>query len=195
MRPTATAETAISFLCTPNNSLHRIVPMVKRLAAKGEVLLEHRGRTIYAFPSIGQVADLSEAELKEAKFGYRARTIPEIARQMIDRGGEEWLEDLKQKPYEQVHKELIELTGIGPKLADCIALFALDKTEAVPLDTHMWKMAVKHYFPQFEGKTVTGKRYQEVSEFFRDQFGELAGWAQQLLFYDSLTGGQATIDA
>ena len=53
---------------------------------------------------------------------------------------------------EAMHDELVAITGIGHKLADCIGLFALWHTEAIPVDTHLWQAAVRHYFPEWQGK-------------------------------------------
>jgi N-glycosylase/DNA lyase len=194
MKPSCPVEVAISFLCSPNNSLHRIVPMVKKLAERGDLILEAHGRAPRRFPETEVIAGISEQELRDEKFGYRARTIPDIAKQMSARGGRRWLEDLINSDYEHAHSELTSLNGVGPKLADCIALFGLNFTEAVPLDTHIWQSVGRLYFLDLAGKAVTPQRYAKVSLFLRDRFGPLAGWAQQLLFFDSLTRQRATIE-
>jgi N-glycosylase/DNA lyase len=53
---------------------------------------------------------------------------------------EQWLFNLRDKPYEEVKEALLELSGVGPKVADCIALMSLDKLESVPVDTHVWQV-------------------------------------------------------
>lgn len=186
MRPSDVVEETFCFLCTANNNLKRILKMVRVLAAQGEILAEVEGRKVHKFPTVEQIANLDELFLRKSGFGYRARTIPEIARQVVERGGKEWLESLKEQKYETAHEKLTELKGIGPKLADCICLFALDHTEAVPVDTHLWQAAIRLYFPEWEGKSLTGKRYKEIGDHFRSLHGDLAGWAHQYLFYDNL---------
>jgi N-glycosylase/DNA lyase len=185
MRQTCAVETAVSFLCTANNHMVRIVPMVERLAGFGAVMLEHRGEVVRRFPSLEAVAGLDESELRANGFGYRGKTIPEAAKQMVERGGEGWLVSLRDRPYEEAFGELVGIKGIGPKLADCIALFGLDHMEAVPVDTHVWQAACREYFPEFAGLGVTGARYRAVGDRFRERFGARAGWAQQMLFYDN----------
>ena len=186
MRPSDAVEESFCFLCTANNNLKRILKMVRVLAAQGEVMDEVEGRQVHRFPDVEQIASLDEQFLRESGFGYRGRTIPEVARQVVERGGREWLEGLRLASYEVAHQQLKEIKGIGPKLADCICLFALDHTEAVPVDTHLWQAAVRLYFPEWEGKSLTGSRYKQIGDHFRELHGDLAGWAHQYLFYDNL---------
>ena len=80
----------------------------------------------------------------------------------------------------------MRIDGVGPKLADCIALFGLHFTEAVPVDTHIWQQIVRLYRPEWKNASLTGKRYKEAGDLLRERFGILAGWAQQILFYDNL---------
>lgn len=177
LRPSCPHETFYSFLCTPNNNLTRITGMVRFLASMGEDGV---------FPGTEVIAALPEALLRERKFGYRARTIPNVAQHVLEKGGDVWIESLKSLSYEEAHRELLGIPGIGPKLADCICLFALDHSEAVPVDTHVYQVAVRRYFPEMAGKALTDLRYRMIGDFFRDRFGSLAGWAHQYLFLDNL---------
>ncbi|MCZ8138174.1 MAG: hypothetical protein ACK5XS_02810 [Armatimonadota bacterium] len=177
LRPLDPVEATIGFLCTSNNSLHRIVPMVRWLAARAP------GHT---FPDLDVIANLSEHELREARFGYRAVTIPRAAAQLAASGGRAHLLNLRQAPYEDAKAYLLSLPGVGPKLADCIALFALHHTAAVPVDTHVWQQAVRRYFPEWAGQSLTPARMNQVGDALRKRFGIHAAWAQQLLFQENL---------
>ena len=183
MRPSDPVETFFSFLCSPNNNLPRIMTMVKALAAYGEPLGED-GATRFPEPEI--VAAIPENALRERRFGYRAATIPNAAAELVRRGGRPYLESLKAAPYETAHAELVGFRGIGPKLADCIALFALHHTSAVPIDTHLWHAATRLYFPEWQNAAITDLKYKAVSRHVRARFGEYGGWAQQHLFFDSV---------
>jgi N-glycosylase/DNA lyase len=185
MRPTSAEETFFCFLCTPNNNVPRITQMVRHLASFGAPMDEIEGREIRLFPDAATVAAIPEEELRARGFGYRARTIPNAARQLLERG-DGWLTQLREASYADAFTELVAIDGIGPKLADCIALFSLHHTEAVPIDTHLWQQAVRLYFPEWEGKSLTHQRYRMCGELFRERFGTLAGWAHQYLFYDNL---------
>ena len=77
----------------------------------------------------------------------------------------------------------MKLSGIGPKVADCILLMSLDKTDAIPVDTHMFQIAAKSYLPHLKGcKSVTDKVYSEIGDHFRSLYGDYAGWAHSVLF-------------
>lgn len=186
MRPSSAHEEAFCFLCTPNNHMSRILTMCRALGAYGQPLPQAPGPWATRFPSVDRIATIPDEELRAKGFGYRGSTIPAIARQMTGLGGKAWLESFKSKSYQESHTALRTLKGIGPKLADCIALFALGHMEATPVDTHLWQAAVRLYFPQWRGKPLTGARYQVVSDLFRGKFGDLSGWAHQYLFYDNL---------
>lgn len=181
LRPSDPVETFFAFLCTPNNHMARITTMVAYLASLGTPT-----DWGFIFPEPERIAEATEAELRDQGFGYRARTIPAVARELVRRGGRGYLESLKAVSYRDAVEALLTFDGIGPKLADCIALLALHKTEAVPVDTHLWQAATRVYFPQWRGSSLTEGRYRAVGDLFRDRFGEWAGWAHQYLFYDNL---------
>lgn len=185
MRPSCSTESFFCFLCTPNNNLTRIVQMARHLATYGPVIDTVDGMPVHRFPEVATIAAIPEGELRARAFGYRAATITSIARQVAEKG-DGWIESLKFVPYEEAHAELCALKGIGPKLADCIALFALHHTEAVPIDTHIWQAFVRLYRPEWKGKALTDARYREAAQFLRARFGPLGGWAQQYLFYDNM---------
>jgi N-glycosylase/DNA lyase len=186
MRPSDPVEVLFSFLCTSNNHIARITKMVRALAAGGAPIGMMEGAARHRFPEVETIAWLREEDLREAGFGYRARTIPLAARRIVERGGRAWLRRLQGQPYEAVREALLEIEGVGPKLADCIALFGLDKTEAAPIDTHIWQAATRLYFPEWRGAPLTMARYRIASEHVRARFGEFAGWAQQYLFYENV---------
>lgn len=186
LRPSDPVETFFSFLCTPNNHILRIAGMVRYLASLGEPLGEVEEVVLHRFPGVDLIAATPEAELRARGFGYRGATIPAIAKDLQSRGGRAYLEGLRNAPYMEVHDELLTFKGIGRKLADCIALFALHHTDAVPIDTHIWQAATRIYFPEWQGTNLTDKKYLAVGDHMRNRFGDLAGWAQQFLFYENV---------
>jgi N-glycosylase/DNA lyase len=185
LAPADAEETLFSFLCTPNNNLERITRMVRVLAEYGEPIAEVEMKTIFRFPNAERVAAIPESELRGRGFGYRGRSIPNVARQLLTKGPG-WLDDLKSAPHAEAHAELCCLDGVGPKLADCVCLFGLGHLEAAPVDTHLYQAACRLYFPELKGKPLTDARYRLIGGFLRDRFGELTGWAHQYLFYDNL---------
>lgn len=174
-------EVLLSFLCTANNHLPRIRSMVRHLEAYAE--------TPGGFPSAERVAAIDPADLWAAGFGYRSRTVPGCARAVAERGPG-WLASLAEAPYREAWRELRGLPWMGPKLADCTALFGLGFSEAVPIDVHIWRALTRRYHPDWVDQALTERRYEWAAEAFRDRFGELAGWAHQVLFTESLDLGR-----
>ena len=116
-------------------------------------------------------------------FGYRAAYIAKSAHQLNDLGGKDYLLNLRTKSYEEARDSLLNLSGIGPKVADCILLMSLDKSDAIPVDTHMFQIAANKYLPHLKNyKTVTDKIYKEIGGHFRGLYGDYAGWAHSVLF-------------
>src|SRR5205085_892666 len=179
-------ECILSFVCSTANSVPRIAYSIGEFSKRwGEPLGEIGGEAYYAFPSTQTFAEVDGAYLsKLTSLGFRGPNLVRVARQMVERGPG-WAVSLREMPYEQAHRELTALHGIGAKIADCVCLFALDKTEAVPVDTHVWQLAKDLYFPDWPSrKSLTPATYNMVAGAFRERFGELAGYAQNFLFYD-----------
>lgn len=182
LRPSCASQVLLSFACTSNNQLPRIDQMVETLRSIGPTVGAGGGGPIQGFPSLDHVARLGEDWLRERGFGYRASSLPKACRQAVERGGEEWLQSLKDCPYEQARLQLCQLAGIGPKLADCIALYGLWHGEAVPVDTHLWQAAVPIFAPHWAGTPFGPMKGAAIAKEMRAVFGELAGWAQLFLF-------------
>merc|ERR1712002_452875 len=101
---------------------------------------------------------------------------------ILEKGGIPWLLSHRSMDYSEARQSLLQLAGVGPKVADCVLLMSMDQAGAVPVDTHMFTIA-KQYFPHLEQhKTVTDKVYLEIGNHFRELYGEYAGWAHSVLF-------------
>eukprot|EP00730_Choanoeca_flexa_P000978 TRINITY_DN10425_c0_g1_i4.p1 TRINITY_DN10425_c0_g1~~TRINITY_DN10425_c0_g1_i4.p1 ORF type:complete len:434 (+),score=82.35 TRINITY_DN10425_c0_g1_i4:144-1445(+) len=177
-------ECLISFICSSNNNIARITQMLDKLRIHyGNHLTTFQGLDLHSFPTLTQLSKATEAELRAMGFGYRAKFIVQSCAKLEELGGEAYLLALRNKTAVEVRTALIQLAGIGPKVADCIALFSLDQTDVIPVDTHVWQIALRDYDSSLsEAKSLTPKVYQRVGELFRSRFGKHAGWAHSLLF-------------
>lgn len=193
LRPTSLNEAIFGFLCSQNNHLARIMSMTQHLGSMGERLGQWGLIELTAFPSLETLSRVSPDELKLAGFGYRASHIPASAQAILDSGEANWLSRLKAEPYEDAVSLLCSLPGIGRKLAECILLYGADRTESVPVDTHLWRMAAPLYLPNETENGVSPARSARLSCEMRERFGSLAGWAHLLLFAASLYKGPSKI--
>ncbi|HST04089.1 MAG TPA: DNA glycosylase [Chloroflexia bacterium] len=179
-------ENILSFVCSTANSVPRIAYGISQFSMQyGKPLGTWQDETYYSFPDAHTLASVDPVELTQVSgLGFRGRNLVKVAAQIAEREPG-WAMSLRDIPYEQAHAELVKLNGIGAKIADCVCLFSLDKTEAVPVDTHVWQLAKDLYFPEWEArKSLTELAYRTVAGAFRERFGELAGYAQNYLFYD-----------
>ncbi|XP_066100901.1 N-glycosylase/DNA lyase isoform X1 [Saccopteryx bilineata] len=181
-------ECLFSFICSSNNNIARITGMVERLCqAFGPLLIQLNDITYHGFPSLQALAGPEvEAQLRKLGFGYRARYVSASARAILEEhGGLPWLQQLRKTSYEEAHKALCTLPGVGTKVADCICLMALDKPQAVPVDVHMWQIAQRDYSwhpTTTQAKGPSPQANKELGNFFRSLWGPYAGWAQAVLF-------------
>ncbi|HRJ26547.1 MAG TPA: DNA glycosylase [Fimbriimonadaceae bacterium] len=186
LQPNDPVPVFFCFMCSSNNHLSRIRSMVQTLYSLSSQSLAISEHTLRVFPSIETLAGTSEKFLREQGFGYRGATLPAAAQELLSRGGQSYLQELRTWTYCEAHAALRSIPGIGPKLADCILLFGLGFGEAVPVDTHLWQQAVQRYFPEWHGKALTPGRYQAVGDHLRSLFGDQSGWAHEYLFVENL---------
>ncbi|MBN3311833.1 OGG1 lyase, partial [Atractosteus spatula] len=179
-------ECLFSFICTSNNHISRIQGMVERLCQRlGEPLRQLDAVPYHAFPRLQALAGSDvESTLRELGFGYRARFVQQSAKHILDTGGPDWLESLRDVPYLEAQSALRTLPGVGLKVADCVCLMSLDKPGAVPIDTHVWQIARRDYLPDLGSghRSLTDRVYRDIGDFFRQLWGPYAGWAHSVLF-------------
>ena len=179
-------ECLISFICSQNCHVSRIAKNLQTLKVHyGQKICFKHGVTWYAFPGVEELGRASEEVLETLGLGYRAKFIVKTVEKIRENGGELWLEDLKEKTTEEIKEELVKLSGIGPKVADCILLFAFNRFSVVPIDTHMWQLARNHYNAP-KSKSLTNRVYKDIAKLYQNVFGEYAGWAHSILFAASL---------
>ena len=155
-------ETIISFIISQNNNIPRIRKNIESLCrAYGEPI---PGSGLHAFPAPEALAGAKVCDLAELKLGYRC----EYLRASAERYMKEWCRKTRE--------ELLAFHGIGPKVANCIMLFGLRDTAAFPVDT--WVRQIMNDMYGFELKDTKG-----MQAFAAEKYGDLAGYAQQYLFY------------
>ena len=205
-------EALVCFICSSNNNISRISQMAHKLCTHyGPLLGTIDGEAFHDFPSPAALAAPSvEAHLRQLGFGYRAKYIAQTAQTLCNDKPAGWLEQLRNPAcpapgqtepvavvatdgnacspsYKTAHEQLLLLSGVGPKVADCVALMGLGWSEAVPVDTHVWQIAVRDYkFKRIASKTFSRAIHDAVGDHFRGLWGPYAGWAQSVLFTANL---------
>ena len=156
-------EALCTFIISQNNNIKRIKGIVGRLCESFGDEIEDG---VYGFPIAERLAEQTPDDLAPLRAGFRNRYIIDSAKKVAS--GEVDLELCKTADYEAARAELMKITGVGVKVADCTLLFGMHRVEAVPVDVWM-KRAMEKLFP---GITAA-------------DFGEYAGIAQQYIFHYS----------
>lgn len=156
-------EMIVSFIISQQNNMKRIRKCIDLLCRKyGEEKCTKSGMIFYTFPGPEALSDALPEDLYACNLGYRSKYIQKTAQAVRD--GEVNLEAVLQMDYKAAMEELCRLYGIGVKVANCICLFALHKTEAFPVDTHINKVLKEQYpkgfpFEKYKGYAGTIQQY------------------------------------
>ena len=170
-------ECLASFILSSTKRITQIEQIVAELCRRfGDPLIPlSPGESVFSFPPAERLARCSEAELRACKAGFRAPHLLTAARSVAS--GRCDLSRLGWLPLAEARDQLMVLPGVGPKIADCVLLFAFGFAEAFPLDVWVLRALGQLYFP---GRRMTPQR---LREFAATHFGAQAGYAQQYLFH------------
>lgn len=164
-------EMIVTFLISQQNNIVRIRRCIENICKKyGERKMTASGIVYYAFPKPEALAVLGEDDLKACNLGYRSKYVVRASQSAA--AGELDLEAVAGMPYKKAREALLELYGVGEKVADCICLFALHHLQAFPVDTHIHQAMDAHYRRGFPNRRYNGIR----------------GVMQQYIFYYELFG-------
>jgi N-glycosylase/DNA lyase len=139
---------------------------------------------VYTFVSPRRLAQASEKELRDCKLGYRAKNLRATAR--LVSSGQADLEAWSALSDAELRKQLCALPGVGPKIANCVMLFAYERLRAFPIDVWIERVLRQHYF--LRRRKMSAQRLRRFSETY---FGEYGGYAQQYLFHHARSGNRA----
>ena len=176
MRGTNLYESLICSILSQNNSVllwNRTAKLLMQLY--GTRISFPDGSSSFLFPTPETLARLPPRELQsKTSMGYRAKPVVKVSRLVIN--GELRLDDLASRHYEEALEMLLELPGVGPKVADCFLLYGAGHLEAAPVDVWIHRIVSRLYFGR---KKVSRLK---TARFLRDRFGGWAGYAQLYLF-------------
>ena len=171
-------EAVIAFILSANNNVTRIRTLVQALCKAYGRRFDIGAATLYAFPTPERLADCGEDALRALKVGYRAPFLIETARRVRDGFP---LDALKDMPYDEAHRLLTTLPGVGDKVADCVLLFGCGHTEAFPVDVWVARL-LRDWFG------LTAKSRPALAKAARARLGSYAGLMQQFLFHAARIG-------
>ena len=172
-------ETIISFIISANNNIPRIKGIIERISEKYGTRIEWKNEKYYIFPTPEQLGKTTVEDLRSLGTGFRDVRIYETTQKVLN--DEVNLDNIEKKGTIEAREELLTLSGVGPKVADCILLFStLKRFDVFPIDVWVRRVMNELYIKNKDESKVSKK---EIMKIANDKFGDLEGLAQQYLFY------------
>lgn len=167
-------EILISFIMSANNRIPMIARSLNLLSEIYGQAIEYDGKIYYSFPTVEELSNAEIYDIERCKAGFRCKYIKK-AIEMV-KSGEIDLKSIKDMDIDKARMELRKVPGVGIKIADCILLFSMQKYAVYPID--VWIKRVTEYF-----YLARDAKIMEIYDFASKKFGDLAGFAQEYLFY------------
>lgn len=173
-------ETIISFIISANNNIPRIKGIIERICQKYGKEIIWNEKKYYTFPTIENLKNVSIEEYRELGTGFRDKRMYETV-QILSSNKVDINSWYRENNTEIVREELLTLSGVGPKVADCILLFSdLKRFDVFPIDVWVRRVMNELYIKNSDETKVSKKQIEKIA---LEKFGTLKGLAQQYLFY------------
>ena len=172
-------ETIISFIISANNNIPRIKGIIERLSQKYGKEIKWNGEKYYTFPTPEELQDVEVQDFRNLGTGFRDLRLYETTRMVLE--NKVVLQELYNVDTLEARDELLTLSGVGPKVADCILLFSdLKRFDVFPIDVWVRRVMNELYIKNPDETKVNKK---DIARIAKEKFGDLEGLAQQYLFY------------
>ena len=173
-------EMIISYIISANNNIPRIKGIIERLAKNYGKEIEWNGEKYYTFPTVEELKDVSVEDYRTLGAGFRDIRLYETVHMVLDKKVD--LEQMQNNPNTlEVREQLLTLSGVGPKVADCILLFStLKRFEVFPIDVWVRRVMNELYIKNEDETKVNKKQIRDTAY---ELFGDIEGISQQYLFY------------
>ena len=167
-------ETLISFIISQNKNITHIKQIVRLISeANGHLLGEINGREYYSFPHLPELDKITVDDFKALKTGFRAPYLRDAIDRMMS--GEIDGDELRGMTFADAKERLMNIKGVGDKVANCVLLFGLGFRNAFPVDVWIKRVMEELYFGKDTPKDL-------IEKFAAEKFGKYGGYAQQYLF-------------
>ena len=172
-------ETIMSFIISANNNIPRIKGIIERMSEKYGDEIFWNNKKYYTFPSAERLEDVTINDFRNLGTGFRDVRLFETTNLILEEKVD--LEKLYNMDTYGAREELLKLSGVGPKVADCILLFSdLKRFDVFPIDVWVRRVMNELYIKNLD-ETKVNKR--DIAKIAKEKFGDLEGLAQQYLFY------------
>ena len=185
-------ETLISFIISANNNIPRIKGIIERISQKYGNKIIWNNKEYYTFLTPKELSKASVKDLRDIGLGFRDVRVFETTR-IVNNNMIDINEIGNIKDINILREELLKFPGVGPKVADCIMLFSMKKYNVFPIDVWVKRVMNELYGEEIincggtvhhvQGKNVLIPNNKQILEYAENKFGDLAGLAQQYIYY------------
>ena len=173
-------ETLISFIISANNNIPRIKGIIERISKSYGKKIVWNSNEYYTFPTPQELSKASVEDLRKLGLGFRDVRVYETTK-IINENPDKLKKLADEKDVNKLKEELLQFPGVGPKVADCIMLFStLKRLEVFPIDVWVRRVMNELYIKNEDEAKINKK---EIEQLAKTKYGNLAGIAQQYLFY------------
>jgi|ERR1043166_6932177 N-glycosylase/DNA lyase len=169
-------ECLATFICSSMKQVAHIRQISKALRERFGVARPIENHVVYSFPSAKRLAACSEKELRACALGYRAKNLRATARLIASKDVD--LAKIAGLSDDDLRAQLVQLPGVGAKVANCVMLFAYERLRAFPIDVWIERVLRQNYFAR--ARRLNAARLRTFTEQY---FGDHGGYAQQYLFH------------
>lgn len=178
-------ECLVSYISSPRTRIQQITKAMDLLSYYAGKKMDFDEGEFYSFPKLNDLLGFDHCFYKDKcnlKTSIMARQLQKTLQKISEEKKE--FRKLHKKDYWAAKEYLLDLPGVGHKVADCVCLFSLKQYQAFPVDTWIKKIMSDFYFEKrFSEKPLTSKEYLEIANFGMEKFGKYAGIAQEYLYY------------
>ncbi|MDE1832938.1 MAG: hypothetical protein KGH58_00795 [Candidatus Micrarchaeota archaeon] len=167
-------ETTLCYIVSQYNNVKKIRGTVLKIINRFGTEISEGGRSARSFPTSEELLAATEKDFRECGAGFRAKYLKSAADFCTNNMN---LYKLQDRGYDEIKESLMEIDGVGDKVADCIALLGYGKLEAFPIDVWVKRTLERVYF---KGRD---KKIKYLHKFAEHRWGNDMGYAQQYLFW------------
>lgn len=172
-------ECIISFIISANNNIPRIKKIIEKLSLNYGERIEWNGKDYYIFPTPENLSKATVEDLRNLGLGFRDVRVYNTTKMILEKQVD--LDEISNMDNSNLmREELLKLDGVGPKVADCILLFALKRFDVFPIDVWVRRVMNDLYIHSENEEKINKK---ELTKFAENKFLGISGIAQQYLFY------------
>jgi len=159
-------ECIISFIISANNNIPRIKKIIEKLSLNYGEKIEWNGKDYYTFPTVQSLSKATVKDLREMGLGFRDIRVFNTTQMILSKKVD--IEKIcLMENSDQMREELLKLDGVGPKVADCILLFALKRFDVFPIDVWVRRVMNELYIHNDDETKVNKK---ELTKFADEKF-------------------------